>query len=75
MSQTDSEVAAGVLDAMYQACGRDPLAAIRDFTKKLPDLTASAFSLRTAPERYTRCAESALLWRPTPIPDLLWRPI
>ena len=34
MSQTDSEVAAGVLDAMYQACGRDPLAAIRDFTKK-----------------------------------------
>lgn len=35
MSQTDSEVAAGVLDAMYQACGRDPLAAIRDFTKKL----------------------------------------
>ena len=35
MSKTDSEVAAGVLDAMYQACGRDPLAAIRDFTKKL----------------------------------------
>ena len=35
VSQTDSEVAAGVLDAMYQACGRDPLAAIRDFTKKL----------------------------------------
>ena len=34
-SQTDSEVAAGVLDALYTDCGRDPLAAIRDFTGRL----------------------------------------
>ena len=34
-SQTDSEVAAGVLNALYADCGRDPLAAIRDFTGRL----------------------------------------
>lgn len=35
VSQTDSEVAAWVLDAVYEDSGRDPLAAIRTFIKKL----------------------------------------
>ena len=34
-SQTDSEVAAGVLDSVYEKCGRDPLTAIAGFTEKL----------------------------------------
>jgi len=34
-SQTDSEVAAGVLDALYAKCGRDPMAALKAFTAKL----------------------------------------
>ena len=34
-SQTDSEVAAGVLDSLYTACGRDPLEAIRQFEARL----------------------------------------
>lgn len=35
VSQTDSEVAAGVLDAVYEECSHDPLAAIAAFVKKL----------------------------------------
>lgn len=35
ISQTDSEVAAAVLDAVYQSCGHDPLTAIASFVKRL----------------------------------------
>lgn len=35
VSQTDSEVAAAVLDGVYAGCGHDPLAAIASFVKKL----------------------------------------
>lgn len=35
VSQTDSEVAAWVLDAVYEECGRDPLASIGKFVEKL----------------------------------------
>lgn len=34
-SETDTEVAAGVLDALYAECGKDPLEAIRQFTSIL----------------------------------------
>ena len=34
-SQTDSEVAAGVLNTIYSRCGQDPLIAIREFTDVL----------------------------------------
>lgn len=34
-SQTDSEVAAWVLDIVYEECGHDPLIAIAEFIKKL----------------------------------------
>ena len=35
VSQTDSEVAAWVLDAVYEECSHDPLIAIGTFVKKL----------------------------------------
>ncbi len=35
VSQTDTEVAAGVLDALYALCGGDPMAALKSFAAKL----------------------------------------
>lgn len=35
VSQTDSEVAAGVLDALYASCGQDPMKALKEFALKL----------------------------------------
>ena len=35
VSQTDTEVAAGVLDALYSQCGGDPMAALKAFAARL----------------------------------------
>lgn len=35
VSQTDTEVAAGVLDALYNQCGGDPMAALKAFAARL----------------------------------------
>ena len=35
LSQTDSEVAAGVLDALYASCSHDPMKALKEFVSKL----------------------------------------
>lgn len=35
VSQTDSEVAAGVLDALYTSCGQEPMRALKEFASQL----------------------------------------
>lgn len=52
VSQTDSEVAAAVLDSAYRGCGQDPLRPSQLLQARLKAPMVSVSFLRTVPVRY-----------------------
>lgn len=71
ISQTDSEVGAAVLDTLYRACGRDPLTALRDFSKKITGSYAFCILFSDRPgELYAMRSVSPLLAACTPLGSL-----